>query len=743
MVKTLIFLTLFVTSIAFYGQSNIKSSIYYGQNTVKSYTVKYINEAIVPDGILDESIWESAANASEFWEYFPLDSIQARQQTEIKMFYDDKNLYIGITAYSLGKDYAIQSLKRDYRAGNSDNITFLFDTFSDATNAFLFGINPYGVRREGLVSAGGRDFRDFSTTWDVKWKGDSKIYADRYTSELVIPLTSFKFKEGETKWRFNSYRFDTQSNESSTWTNIPQNQSIAGLTFMGDMVFEKPLGKSRTPLALIPYINSSSQKDFEEDNTTNKLSVGGDAKVAIGNSMNLDITVNPDFSQVEADDQVTNLTRFEISLPEKRQFFIDNNDLFGSFGDSRDANPFFSRRIGIAKDTADNTIENKIIGGVRLSGKLTKDMRVGFLNIQTALDEENEIPSNNNMMLALQQKVFARSNIGVFFINRQSLKDYSFELPEDKYNRILGLDYNLISPDNLWNGKFFLQKSFQPESGGKDLATGARLEYNSRYYKMSGKLVYVGEDFRSDLGFVRRTDILKNFVQLERVFWPVNSFIQTHSFQLFPIFIWSPSLDLKVTDYELRAQWEARMTDQSRFNVEFSNKYTFLLEDFDPTDTDGAIPLPGNQGYHYNSVKAEYNSDPRKIFSYNLQPSVGRFFNGNGLTLQGGMAFRFQPKVLLSLIMRYDNISLPDPYPSADIWLISPKIEVTFSKSIFWSTLIQYSNQRDNFGINSRLQWRFAPLSDLYLVYNDNYFVDGFAPKTRSINLKITYWLNI
>ena len=163
MVKTLIFLTLFVTSIAFYGQSNIKSSIYYGQNTVKSYTVKYINEAIVPDGILDESIWESAANASEFWEYFPLDSIQARQQTEIKMFYDDKNLYIGITAYSLGKDYAIQSLKRDYRAGNSDNITFLFDTFSDATNAFLFGINPYGVRREGLVSAGGRDFRDFST----------------------------------------------------------------------------------------------------------------------------------------------------------------------------------------------------------------------------------------------------------------------------------------------------------------------------------------------------------------------------------------------------------------------------------------------------------------------------------------------------------------------------------------------------------------------------------------------------
>ena len=168
-----------------------------------------------------------------------------------------------------------------------------------------------------------------------------------------------------------------------------------------------------------------------------------------------------------------------------------------------------------------------------------------------------------------------------------------------------------------------------------------------------------------------------------------------------------------------------------------------MIDEFDPTDTDGGIPLPGNQGYHYNSVKAEYNSDRRKIFSYSAEPSIGRFFNGDRFSIQGGMTLRFQPKVFLSMIMRYDKISLPDPYPSADIWLISPKIEVTFSKSIFWSTLIQYSNQRDNFRINSRLQWRFAPLSDLFLVYNDNYFVDGFAPKTRSINLKITYWLNI
>ncbi|MEX0315560.1 MAG: DUF5916 domain-containing protein, partial [Allomuricauda sp.] len=138
--------------------------------------------------------------------------------------------------------------------------------------------------------------------------------------------------------------------------------------------FEKPLGKSRTPLALIPYINGISGKDFENDESRNNVKIGGDAKVAIGNGMNLDITLNPDFSQVEVDNFITNLTRFEVSLPERRQFFIDNSDLFSSFGGGRDANPFFSRRIGIAKDADDNTIENKIIGGVRFSGKLNKNL---------------------------------------------------------------------------------------------------------------------------------------------------------------------------------------------------------------------------------------------------------------------------------------------------------------------------------------------------------------------------------
>jgi len=713
------------------------------QSQNKSFTVKYVSAEIIPDGILDEPIWEQAESANEFWEYFPTDDIQARQQSEIKMVYDDKNLYIGIKVNAAGRNYSIQSLKRDFRAGNSDNITLLFDTFSDGQNAFLFGTNPYGVRREGLVSGGGNDLRGFTTSWDVKWRGDSKMYDDHYTSEMVIPLTSFKFKEGETKWRFNSYRFDTQSNETSTWTQIPQNQNVWSLAFMGDMVFEKPLGKSRTPLAVIPYVNAISQKNFETDEGLNNVKVGGDAKVSIGNSMNLDITINPDFSQVEVDDQVTNLTRFEVSLPEKRQFFVDNNDLFASFGDVRDANPFFSRRIGIARDTSGNSIENKILGGIRLSGKMTKDLRLGFLNIQTEADTDNEIGTNNNMMLAFQQKLFSRSNIGMFFINRQSTKDFEFLEPEDNFNRVLGIDYNLISKDNKWNGKFFAHKSFEPEKSGKDISIGGILDFNSRNYNSYSKLVYIGEDYRSDLGFIRRTDILKGIVSLERVFWPEDGIVQNHAFQFFPIAIWKPSDNYRNTDYDLMTSWDLRFRDNSQASVQMTNSYTYLFDEFDPTRKDGAVPLPGDKGYHYNSVEFEYRSDQRQIFAFGAETSIGRFFNGKRFSVEGMATLRFQPKVFLSLFVNYDQINLPAPHASADIWLISPKIDITFSKSIFWSTFVQYSNQRDNLGFNSRLQWRFAPLSDLFIVYNDNYFVNSFMPRNRSINLKLTYWLNI
>ena len=713
------------------------------QETEKKIFVKLINEPIVVDGDLSEPIWQEAGAAENFQQYFPSDSILAKQQTQIKMLYDNSTLYLGVTVYSSGDQYIIPSLQRDFRAGNNDNISFLFDTFKDGTNAFLFGTNPLGVRREALITGGGADLSGFTTSWDVKWRGETKIGDGYYTAEIAIPLTSFKFREGETSWRFNSYRFDMQENETSTFAKIPQNQLVFNLAFMGEMVFEEPLGKSRTPLALIPYVNGLASRDFDISDSNAQYKVGGDAKIAVGNGMNLDLTLNPDFSNVQVDNVVTNLTRFEISLPERRQFFIDNNDLFGNFGNARDENPFFSRRIGLATNKEGQTIENRIIAGMRLSGKLSEDWRLGLLSIQTDEDLENEIASNNNTVFSLQKKLFSRSNIGVFFINRETFKDYDFQEDNDKYNRVFGVDYNLASADNKWVGKFFLHGSMTPEERDQESAGGAELVFNSRYFNMGLRGNYVGEGFQSDLGFVRRKDIIAARPFVELAFWPKKGKVNNHNLRLSPNAIWRPGLDMQNTDFTMFSSWTTKYRNQSEISGRMFNRYTFLTEEFEPSGKDNAVPLPGNVGYHYTSFEIRYQSDRRKVFSYSIEPGFGQFYEGHRNVIAGSFNLRLQPKVIVGLQYEYNQLRMPKPYSNTEITIISPRVDITFNKSVFWTTLIQYSNRNDNLGVNSRVQWRFAPLSDLFVVYNDNYFVTDFGPKFRSLNLKFTYWLNI
>lgn len=717
--------------------------VHFSFSQTKNFHVKYISETITLDGILDEPAWSTTETASNFWNYFPTDSVQAKQQAQIKMLFDDTNLYVGMKVPASGNDFVVPSLRRDFRAGGSDNITLLFDTFNDGTNAFMFGTNPEGVKREMLLSGGGKDLRGFTTAWDTKWKSKTIIHDNHYIIEWIIPFSAFKYREGETKWHFNSYHFDTQDNELNTWMNIPQNQFIFSLAFMGEMIFEKPLGKSKSPISLIPFINTLVAEDFENNESITDFKIGGDAKFTVGNSMNLDLTFNPDFSQVEVDQQITNLTRFEISLPERRQFFIENSDLFADFGNNRDSNPFFSRRIGIANDIDDNSIENDIIAGVRLSGKINNNLRIGVLNMQTDEDKANEIATTNNTVLTAQYKLFSRSNISVMFINKQATKDYDFLADEDQYNRVFGIDYRLASKDNTWTGKYYFHKSFSPNVSNNDYSTGASTEYNSRNYNIRLSGLFVGDNFRSDLGFIRRNDIFKIDPQFARNFWPKKRKIQRHSFSVTPIFIWRPELDFENSDYTIISRWEASFQNTSNLNFEMFNRFVHLYEEFDPTGTDGGMPLPIGD-YNYTSFEASYRSDQRKVFSYRVNPSIGSFFNGKIYSFRANLNYRIQPYFSTSIEFNYNSINLPNPFPDTDIWLVGPRLDFTFNKDLFWATFIQYSSQSDNLSINTRLQWRFAPLSDLFIVYNDNYFIENvFAPRFRSFNIKLTYWLNI
>lgn len=698
-------------------------------------------------------MWESANEITDFWQWFPVDTLKATQPTVVKFLFDEDNLYLLAISYSESSEIIVPSLRRDFFGRGNDNITLLLDTFMDGTNGFMFGTNPMGVQRESLISNGGNNFqRDYNSSWDVKWKSEASQQDGFWMVEVKIPLRSIQYPDGATQFRANVYRHDTHTTQWSTWTNIPQNQTIASLAFMGILNFERPLKKSKKTIALIPYIGGSVQKDFDENKEKSVFNYGGDAKLSIGSGMFLDLTINPDFSQVEVDDQIINLTRFEVSLPEKRQFFIQNSDLFVNFGDRREAQPFFSRRIGIAKDTLNNTVENKIISGVRLSGKVNNNLRLGFLNMQTQEDNANKIAANNNTVFTLQQKILDRSNLNFIFINRQTTGNPDFGKnkdgeeytnTQDSFNRVIGTDFNLATKNNRWTGRTFFHYSLSPNQKKDTYATGLNFNYNSKVHGGAFNLVRIGDDYQSDLGFIRRTGILKNFARYTYRIWTESERLRSINLSAGFFYVGKPSKDYLTTDRGTFYNVEFTLTNQGRLNLGYNTRYTYLQDAFNPTGVDNAIVLAADSSYSYNSVEASFGSNPGSVFNFDISSSYGDFYNGTRFSVSSQMNYRAQPYLTASVRINYNRIKLPQPYSSANLLLISPKLDFTFNKNLFWATFIQYTSSSESVGINSRLQWRFSPLSDLFIVYNDNYSVDSeFFPKIRSLTFKLTYWFN-
>ena len=715
--------------------------------TEPSLRITYTDTPIEIDGRLEDVAWQTADVADQFMQYFPFDTSLAESQTEVRMAYDGEFLYLGAKMYNKDpnrSEYVTPSLRRDYRGEANDGITLILDPFQDNTNAFQFGVNPFGVQREGLIANGGSSGGDLSLSWDNKWYAAAQQYDGYWVAEMAIPFKTLRFKEGSDRWNINFYRIDSYDGERSTWTPIPRNYRIISLAYTRELVWDQPLSKPGANIALIPYALARTSADYlAGTDPQSGFDVGGDAKVAVGPALNLDLTINPDFSQVEVDQQVTNLDRFEIFFPERRQFFLENADLFADFGVNR-MRPFFSRRIGVARDeeTGQN-VQNPIYGGARLSGKLNDDWRLGLLSMQSARDLTINAPTTNYTVAAVQRKVFSRSNVGMIFVNKQPFSDASISDTTGQafdYNRVMGIDYNLASADDTWTGKVFYHQSFDKEQQDKSYATSARLNYNTLRWQARVFAQSIGENYNPETGFARRRGYNRVAATLEHRWYPESGIINNHG----------PGVDFDVlgnqrfgtTDWDINLLYEINFRNTSRFSMRLRREYVFLFSSFDPTNTDG-VELPEGTEYTYNRVIARYTSDRRKKFFLELSTRSGGYFNGTRLNLEGSLNYRFQPYGIISLDFALNRIRLPEPYADADLVLIGPRFDITLTRSLFWTTFIQYNNQINNININSRLQWRFQPVSDLFVVYTDNYFPDTFNSKSRALVVKATYWLNL
>jgi hypothetical protein len=299
----------------------------------------------------------------------------------------------------------------------------------------------------------------------------------------------------------------------------------------------------------------------------------------------------------------------------------------------------------------------------------------------------------------------------------------------------------------MWSGKAYYHHTFEPESPDSSFSYGLSAAYESYRWQADMDFRNVGANFNPEVGFVRRTDFMRNRATVYHNFYPAGGAVQSHAPGFDYDVTWNQTYG--VTDYDINLLYRFNFRNTSSLRFRLRQEYVYLFDSFDPSGTDG-IELPADTDYAYYLIIANYSSDQRKSFFFDISTRSGEYFNGSRVNLDGSLTYRFGKRGNLAMNFTYNRIRLPDPYNDADLFLIGPRIDLTFTKSIFWTTFIQYNSQINNVNVNSRFQWRFKPVSDLFIVYTDNYFadidgrfIDFNRPKSRALVVKLSYWFNL
>ena len=702
------------------------------------YNITEKIDEIVLDGKLDEATWSQCEVGTDFWQKSPFFQANADPKTEIRLSYDAKNLYVAAKCYQ-SEPIVSTSLKRDQYWDN-DGIAIILDPLNTKTYSLLFGTSAVGVQWDAERSP----TSNINSDWSNKWYVETQVTEEYWAAEFAIPLRILRFDPNRKEWGLNFVRNIQYCNEFHNWTAVPEGFWPPDANFAGTLAWDNPPTKQSGNYNLIPYVVSGVQKRIGED-IDFEVDAGLDAKFSLSPTLNLDLTLNPDFSQVEVDELVTNLTRFSIFLPEKRNFFLENADIFGGFGNGS-TRPFFSRRIGLNEAA----VPVPILFGGRITGNITRNTRVGLLNVQSRTIE-NSLGQNQSAIAVNKQ--IGRSFVQGMFLNRQSFD--GSEAVSGDYGRNLSLE-GLYASDNgklaIWAGG---HQSFQPDIDSETGFYNTGVQYTNTNWEILTDFNFVQPNYFADLGFVIRRDnfdaerdtlirvgYLSSFTSIDYRIRPREGKIANHRFGIENLLVYNP--DFTFNERLNRIRYFISFRNTSEFRIRFNLNELDLLYPFSFTS---GIPLPARK-YRTADVQIEYESDERKPLSYSVSAQRGGFYNGKLTQLRGDINFRVQPWGNFSVGYQWNDLSFPDPHGSSLITAMVSKIEIGFSRNLLWTTLFQYVDQSDFVGINSRLQWRFSPMSDLFLVYVDNYDLlasglegrRSLTTNNRALLLKASYW---
>ncbi len=706
-----------------------------------------VEEGPVVDGRVDESVWQEADVITGFVQSEPTEGEPATEKTEVRILYTNSTIYFGVICYdSEPSQLVVSDTRRDANLDEMDAFFMILDTYHDQQNGFVFATNPAGLEYDGQVTnegqgggggGGGRpgggsraqsgSGGGFNLNWDASWSVRTHVNEIGWMAEFAIPLRNLRYESATPQiWGVNFQRNIRRNRENVYWSPVSRIFNLYRLSSAGELrelELETPRNFKVTPYAL-----GTTERDYTVSPDAELDGEWGvDSKFGISPSLNLDLTYNTDFAQVEVDEQQINFTRFNLFFPEKRPFFLENAGFF-TMGRSQQVELFFSRRIGIGEDGA----LVPIVAGGRLSGK-AGDFNVGFLNMQTER-VQGLTPANNYTVASLSRDFPNRSNLGVLFVNRTATGEGA---GDDNWNRTYGLNGKL-GIGEMWTFNGFLAGTQTPGATGSERSFHFQGDYRRQAGWATFEYTEVGADFNPEVGFLRRDDYR-------------NLLSSVHRNIRFPEVSWFRELRPHVSyegfwDFDGFKETERTHIDS---HVEFENGAFFspavnlTVEGLqEPFEVFPGIAVPPGS-YRNANLAWRWNTDLSKPFSYSGGWDYGGFLSGNQNRISTTVAYRVGSKLNTSVVWNYSDIDLEEGSFQTNLGQL--RASYGFTPLINIESLLQYNDSIDTWSANVRFSWLATASTGLFIVFNTNQGLGDLlvGPQARSFIVKYTHQFDV
>lgn len=681
------------------------------------------------DGVLDDEIWRTATVISDMHQFQPVDHGIPSERSEFYLAYSDRFLYIGARLFdSDPSGISARQLMQGGGMAFDDAFEFILDTFNNGRTGYQFQVNPNGIRRQGVFENANTLNRD----WNGIWLVESRIDEQGWTAEVAIPFNTLNFDPTSEAWGFTIARTIARKQEELAWSSFNRNinPTTTGL-ITGIRGIRQGVG-----LDIIPSLAAAANKNYVTGVSDTRVDPSVNVFYKITPNLTGALTINTDFSATEVDNRQVNLSRFSLFFPEKRDFFLQDVDIFnfggrgggGNFGNSQNGIPFYSRRIGLSATGQPVDIN----AGVKLTGRVG-EWNVGALAVQQgeygALDEQQLFVGRASM------NVLGESNMGVIFT--------SGDPTSETENHLAGVDFRYqntrFSSTHTLRGDAFYQQTQTENLVGDDKAYGLNVNFDTQGNGFGGSAgyYYFGEDYNPALGFANRRGV-ESFSMggSGRYFVQNNPFIRV--LNTFSRFEHTRRLDTGEMQSE-NLFWRPLNINTHRgdqIGIGLSRNREGLNRDFEIRP---GIIIPAGK-YSFVDVNAEINISNQRNFAPSLQVNSGDYYNGKRNRARVGLEWRPDEHFYLNLGYDYQDISLPAG--DFKIKLVSANANYAFNSKWSWVNLIQYDNASSSVGVNSRLRWNPKAGEDLFIVLNYNFDSEGvfsaLSRETAEIALKYT-----